>query len=225
MAAAFPCHFTLAVFTRTKELCTYLVLLFTGPFLSGPMWAYILAHENAVPLWRSLMGPTKVFRARNSVPDSIRGAYGLTDTRNTTHGSGRPVVGRGLGRAWGSGRCEWCCLVCFYFPSWELPWMICPLVQTPLTAALTQPSLALFCAASALPFGTQLVVTVPHWHPLSFALFSNRLTSIGQQRNCLLLPRVQRAALVPAGGAAPALRAGVLQRGGACPLCAGGWGH
>lgn len=54
---------------------------------SGPMWAYILAHENAVPLWRSLMGPTKVFRARHSDPDSIRGAYGLTDTRNTTHGS------------------------------------------------------------------------------------------------------------------------------------------
>ncbi|NWZ92957.1 NDK6 kinase, partial [Nesospiza acunhae] len=39
---------------------------------SGPMWAYILAHENAVPLWRSLMGPTKVFRARHSDPDSIR---------------------------------------------------------------------------------------------------------------------------------------------------------
>ncbi|NXS52757.1 NDK6 kinase, partial [Brachypteracias leptosomus] len=54
---------------------------------SGPMWAYILAHENAVPLWRSLMGPTKVFQARNNVPDSIRGSYGLTDTRNTTHGS------------------------------------------------------------------------------------------------------------------------------------------
>ncbi|XP_071590441.1 nucleoside diphosphate kinase 6 isoform X2 [Heliangelus exortis] len=54
---------------------------------SGPMWAYILAHEDAVPLWRALMGPTKVFRARNCVPDSIRGAYGLTDTRNTTHGS------------------------------------------------------------------------------------------------------------------------------------------
>uniref|UniRef100_A0A663M237 Nucleoside diphosphate kinase n=1 Tax=Athene cunicularia TaxID=194338 RepID=A0A663M237_ATHCN len=57
----------------------------------GPMWAYILAHENAVPLWRSLMGPTKVFRARNNVPDSIRGAYGLTDTRNTTHGSDSPA--------------------------------------------------------------------------------------------------------------------------------------
>ncbi|XP_075285010.1 nucleoside diphosphate kinase 6 isoform X1 [Opisthocomus hoazin] len=58
---------------------------------SGPMWAYILAHENAVPFWRSLMGPTKVFQARNSVPDSIRGAYGLTDTRNTTHGSDSPA--------------------------------------------------------------------------------------------------------------------------------------
>ncbi|NWV42886.1 NDK6 kinase, partial [Grantiella picta] len=58
---------------------------------SGPMWAYILAHENAVPLWRSLMGPTKVFRARHSNPDSIRGAYGLTDTRNTTHGSDSPA--------------------------------------------------------------------------------------------------------------------------------------
>ncbi|XP_072773967.1 nucleoside diphosphate kinase 6 isoform X2 [Taeniopygia guttata] len=58
---------------------------------SGPMWAYILAHENAVPLWRSVMGPTKVFRARHSHPDSIRGAYGLTDTRNTTHGSDSPA--------------------------------------------------------------------------------------------------------------------------------------
>ncbi|NWU11192.1 NDK6 kinase, partial [Cephalopterus ornatus] len=57
----------------------------------GPMWAYILAHENAVPRWRSLMGPTKVFRARHSDPDSIRGAYGLTDTRNTTHGSDSPA--------------------------------------------------------------------------------------------------------------------------------------
>ncbi|XP_075774482.1 nucleoside diphosphate kinase 6 isoform X5 [Pelodiscus sinensis] len=54
---------------------------------SGPMRAYILAHEDAVALWRSLMGPTKVYQARNTAPDSIRGAYGLTDTRNTTHGS------------------------------------------------------------------------------------------------------------------------------------------
>lgn len=36
------------------------------------------------------MGPTKVFRAQHTDPDSIRGALGLTDTRNTVHGSGRP---------------------------------------------------------------------------------------------------------------------------------------
>lgn len=53
------------------------------------MRAYILAHEDAVMRWRYLMGPTKVYQARNTSPDSIRGAYGLTDTRNTTHGSGK----------------------------------------------------------------------------------------------------------------------------------------
>ncbi|XP_069485579.1 nucleoside diphosphate kinase 6 [Ambystoma mexicanum] len=57
---------------------------------SGPIKAYILAHEDAIRLWRDLMGPTKVFRARYTVPDSIRGTYGLTDTRNTTHGSDSP---------------------------------------------------------------------------------------------------------------------------------------
>ncbi|XP_036615076.1 nucleoside diphosphate kinase 6 isoform X2 [Trichosurus vulpecula] len=54
---------------------------------SGPIRAYILAHKDAVQLWRTLMGPTKVFRARHLAPDSIRGSFGLTDTRNTTHGS------------------------------------------------------------------------------------------------------------------------------------------
>ncbi|XP_060086493.1 nucleoside diphosphate kinase 6-like [Heteronotia binoei] len=54
---------------------------------SGPMRAYILAHEEAIPFWRSLMGPTKVFRAQHTDPDSIRGTYGLTDTRNSVHGS------------------------------------------------------------------------------------------------------------------------------------------
>ncbi|KAJ8271035.1 hypothetical protein GJAV_G00122040 [Gymnothorax javanicus] len=54
---------------------------------SGPMWAYILAREEAVNHWRMLMGPTKVFRARYVAPSSIRACFGLTDTRNTTHGS------------------------------------------------------------------------------------------------------------------------------------------
>lgn len=55
---------------------------------SGPIRAYILAHKDAIQLWRTVMGPTRVFRARHVAPDSIRGSFGLTDTRNTTHGSG-----------------------------------------------------------------------------------------------------------------------------------------
>ncbi|AWP19956.1 hypothetical protein SMAX5B_008208 [Scophthalmus maximus] len=54
---------------------------------SGPMRAYILAREDGIRHWRELMGPTKVFRARYSSPASIRAQFGLTDTRNTTHGS------------------------------------------------------------------------------------------------------------------------------------------
>ncbi|XP_015227083.1 PREDICTED: nucleoside diphosphate kinase 6 isoform X2 [Cyprinodon variegatus] len=54
---------------------------------SGPMRAYILAREDAIRHWRDLMGPTKVFQARYTSPASIRARFGLTDTRNTTHGS------------------------------------------------------------------------------------------------------------------------------------------
>ncbi|XP_049613956.1 nucleoside diphosphate kinase 6 isoform X1 [Syngnathus scovelli] len=54
---------------------------------SGPMRAYILAREDAICHWRQLMGPTKVFRARYTSPTSLRAQFGLTDTRNTTHGS------------------------------------------------------------------------------------------------------------------------------------------
>ncbi|XP_051500621.1 nucleoside diphosphate kinase 6 isoform X2 [Myxocyprinus asiaticus] len=54
---------------------------------SGPMRAYILAREDAIAYWRGMMGPTKVFRAHFTSPNTLRGQYGLTDTRNTTHGS------------------------------------------------------------------------------------------------------------------------------------------
>ncbi|KAG8524006.1 Nucleoside diphosphate kinase 6 [Galemys pyrenaicus] len=54
---------------------------------SGPIRAYILARKDAIEFWRTMMGPTRVFRARHMAPDSIRGSFGLTDTRNTTHGS------------------------------------------------------------------------------------------------------------------------------------------
>lgn len=36
------------------------------------------------------MGPTKVFKSMFSHPNSIRGLFGLTDTRNACHGSDSP---------------------------------------------------------------------------------------------------------------------------------------
>ncbi|XP_013414312.1 nucleoside diphosphate kinase 6 [Lingula anatina] len=48
---------------------------------------HILAREDAISCWRKLMGPTKVFRTQYEDPDSIRGQFGLSDTRNCTHGS------------------------------------------------------------------------------------------------------------------------------------------
>lgn len=54
---------------------------------SGPSEVLILAKHNAILDWRSLMGPTKVYRAQFDAPESIRSQFGLSDTRNATHGS------------------------------------------------------------------------------------------------------------------------------------------
>ncbi|XP_060554793.1 nucleoside diphosphate kinase 6-like [Ruditapes philippinarum] len=54
---------------------------------SGPISTHILARENAIAEWRKLMGATKVFKTIHEDPNSIRGQFGLTDTRNSTHGS------------------------------------------------------------------------------------------------------------------------------------------
>lgn len=59
-------------------------------FDSGPTEVLILQRENAILKWRELLGPTKVFKAIYSHPDSIRGLCGLTDTRNACHGSDSP---------------------------------------------------------------------------------------------------------------------------------------
>ncbi|CAH1998674.1 unnamed protein product [Acanthoscelides obtectus] len=57
---------------------------------SGPSELMVLARENAIQEWRLLMGPTKVFRAQFENPCSLRGQFGLSDTRNATHGSDSP---------------------------------------------------------------------------------------------------------------------------------------
>lgn len=53
----------------------------------GPMSVHVLARDDAIAHWRKLMGPTKVFKAKHEAPDSLRARFGLTDTRNATHGS------------------------------------------------------------------------------------------------------------------------------------------
>lgn len=54
---------------------------------SGPIEVLILAGDNVITKWRTLLGPTKVYRAIYTHPNSIRGKFGLSDTRNACHGS------------------------------------------------------------------------------------------------------------------------------------------
>ena len=61
-------------------------------FHSGPIHTYILAHTDAIQSWRNLMGPTKTFRSQYEAPTSLRGSFGLSDTRNSTHGSGNNSI-------------------------------------------------------------------------------------------------------------------------------------
>lgn len=61
---------------------------------SGPSEVYILAREDAIKKWRDLMGPTKVYQAVYSAQGTLRADYGLTDTRNATHGSDSEVSAR-----------------------------------------------------------------------------------------------------------------------------------
>ncbi|CAO3701189.1 hypothetical protein G6F70_000317 [Rhizopus microsporus] len=58
-----------------------------GYMTSGPFHAMILSSPNAIKEWRSLIGPTHPVRARIHQPDTLRALYGLTDTRNSFHGS------------------------------------------------------------------------------------------------------------------------------------------
>ncbi|TPP64030.1 Nucleoside diphosphate kinase [Fasciola gigantica] len=55
--------------------------------ICGPLGVYVLQGPDAISTWRSLLGPTKVYRAVVSDPTSLRGRFGLTDTRNGFHGS------------------------------------------------------------------------------------------------------------------------------------------
>ncbi|KAM7294177.1 nucleoside diphosphate kinase 6 [Ixodes scapularis] len=59
----------------------------TSYMSSGPLSVHILAKEDAIREWRTLLGPTKVSKAVFEAPLSIRARFGLTDTRNGAHGA------------------------------------------------------------------------------------------------------------------------------------------
>lgn len=61
---------------------------------SGELAIHVLARVNAIQEWRQLMGSTKVFKTRLEQPGTIRGIFGITDTRNATHGSDSPETAR-----------------------------------------------------------------------------------------------------------------------------------
>lgn len=54
---------------------------------SGPIDILVLGGDNSIAKWRELMGPTRVYKSIHTHPNSIRGLFGLTDTRNACHGS------------------------------------------------------------------------------------------------------------------------------------------
>lgn len=54
---------------------------------SSPIYALVIAKNDAISSWRSLIGKASVYRTIYSDPNSLRSRFGLTDTRNAVHGS------------------------------------------------------------------------------------------------------------------------------------------
>lgn len=54
---------------------------------SSSIYALILAKNDAINSWRSLIGKANVYKTIYSDPDCLRSRFGLTDTRNAVHGS------------------------------------------------------------------------------------------------------------------------------------------
>lgn len=53
---------------------------------SGSFVALALYGPDAVKRWRTLIGPTHVYKAQWTHPETLRARYGLSDTRNGFHG-------------------------------------------------------------------------------------------------------------------------------------------
>ncbi|KAL0244785.1 hypothetical protein GEMRC1_008867 [Eukaryota sp. GEM-RC1] len=57
---------------------------------SGPIVALKLRGEEAIPKWRSIMGPTNYEKAKSEAPESIRALYANSTQENAVHGSDSP---------------------------------------------------------------------------------------------------------------------------------------
>ncbi|GAA6007135.1 hypothetical protein JCM11491_003018, partial [Sporobolomyces phaffii] len=52
---------------------------------SGPFVALALCGPDAIKRWRTLIGPTHVYKGQWEAPETLRAKYGLSDTRNGFH--------------------------------------------------------------------------------------------------------------------------------------------
>ena len=69
-----------------------------------------LYGDNAIQVWRDLIGPTHVYKSQWINSESLRAKYGLSDTRNGFHGSdSEEAARRELG---------------MIFEGWDLDWFL-----------------------------------------------------------------------------------------------------
>eukprot|EP01129_Flabellula_baltica_P009904 TRINITY_DN4123_c0_g1_i2.p1 TRINITY_DN4123_c0_g1~~TRINITY_DN4123_c0_g1_i2.p1 ORF type:complete len:158 (+),score=29.41 TRINITY_DN4123_c0_g1_i2:239-712(+) len=56
---------------------------------SGKVEGIVFQHdtEDAIKVWRDLIGPTHLYTAKTTRPDSLRAKFATSDTRNSFHGS------------------------------------------------------------------------------------------------------------------------------------------
>ncbi|XP_015256116.1 PREDICTED: nucleoside diphosphate kinase homolog 5-like [Cyprinodon variegatus] len=54
---------------------------------SGPIVAMILARDNAIAHWKSIIGPDNISKTRQTHPECLRAKYGTSDLQNALHGS------------------------------------------------------------------------------------------------------------------------------------------
>ncbi|KAK4476098.1 hypothetical protein MN116_001320 [Schistosoma mekongi] len=54
---------------------------------SGPIEVLVIARENAISIWRELLGPQNVLKAKVIAPNCLRAVYGTDDQQNGLHGS------------------------------------------------------------------------------------------------------------------------------------------